>query len=496
MRKPTKETISILILLIVLISFAVFYSYAGREQIPNDSLSMEYENNKEKNSKIIFSHVSGFYNEPILLSISAPTKEIYFTLDGSEPDRNATRYTKPFTIFDVSENPNLYSARTDISPGLWQENTDGYMGTCVPTEPVDKCTILRAVCYDALGEKIGEETGTYFIGYQDKAGYDNLKILSIITPPENLFGYENGIYILGKTFDEEYIEGDGSYGGKWWNYPGNYGNRGKEWERKADIQLFDETHQLALSQKAGIRIHGYTSRGMNPKSLNLYARNEYDGNDFLYYRFFEEEENLKRITLFSGGADYYSLCRDRLVAELSEGLDFTTMNFEPCAMFLDGEYWGLYYVTEKYDKQMLHERYGVAQNNIVMIKNGEVEVGVENDIHLYEEMIDFFRNMDLSIEENYAQAQTYLDLESLIDYFAMEIYIGRHTDWLTDNYALWRTRLPDTGGGIAMVDGDGCFLTSTPGAWIIPESIALLRRVRQARSFMPYVKMRIFGKLL
>lgn len=62
----------------------------------------------------------------------------------------------------------------------------------------------------------------------------------------------------------------------WSQWLANYKKRGKEWERKC--QFFDSFGQPVLEQECGIRIHGVSNRAYNPKSLNLYARKEYDGN--------------------------------------------------------------------------------------------------------------------------------------------------------------------------------------------------------------------------
>lgn len=47
----------------------------------------EYENDTIKKSNLLFSKPSGFYEDPFTLEISAPTSEIYYTLDGTEPVR-------------------------------------------------------------------------------------------------------------------------------------------------------------------------------------------------------------------------------------------------------------------------------------------------------------------------------------------------------------------------------------------------------------------------
>ena len=121
------------------------------------------------------------------------------------------------------------------------------------------------------------------------------------------------------------------------------------------------------------------------------------------------------------------------------------MNYIPCVMFLDGEYWGVYWLTEKYDDAFLGYYYGVEKDDVIMIKNGGLAEGKERDYELYEEMMEYMVNTDLSIPANYERACELFDMQSLIDYFAAEVYIGRHGDWPGGNYALWRTRKTENG---------------------------------------------------
>ena len=146
-----------------------------------------------------------------------------------------------------------------------------------------------------------------------------------------------------------------------------------------------------------------------------------------------------------GGDDYYTKIKDRLVSELTDECDIVTMNYEPYILFLNGEYWGFYYLTEKYDVQYIEHYYGVDKgaliDDIIIIKNDLVETGVEADWYVsYSEMKDYILNNDMGIEENYRKACEIIDIESFIDYFAVQGYIGRCGDWPSGNFALWRSR--------------------------------------------------------
>lgn len=446
-----KRKIVIIIFSILLI--AVLYQHA--HPIYYDSSNKEYEYNRLKENEIFFSKPSGFYEEAFDLEIIAPSDEIYYTLDGSIPDQNSFRYTEPLRIEDASKNPNIYSSRTDTTTGFSEDLRLTYSSLntryASPADPVDKCTVIRAVYYNDKGERSDIQSGSYFIGFQSKSGYQNMNVISLLTEPDNLFGYENGIYVLGKTFDdflESKLLDDPNYIWRtvWWWWPANYRQSGKEWERESCIQVFNKNKTLCLTQDVGIRIQGGGSRGYLPKSLNFYARNEYDGNDKLHYDFFHTNFLPKRVTLTAGGDDFIMKLKDPLVSELVEPLHIATMHYEPYILFLDGEYWGVYFLTEKYDEQYLSNYYAVNEENIVMIKNGEIEAGTEEDLESYKKTMEFLETADLAKAENYIKACQLMDMESLIDYFATEIFIARCSDWPVSNFALWKCR--DTGSGL------------------------------------------------
>lgn len=397
---------------------------------------------------LVFSEESGFYGEPFELALYAPPgTEIYYTLDGSDPDENAIKYTQPIMITDASWDENVYSMRTDVSTGFLSEEIAMYSRNDplykAPDYNIDKCTVVRGVYRDADGNLSDIKTEVYFVDYDKKAGYDNLNVISIVTDPENLFDYESGIYVLGQANDNFMIDREGRWNAStWWWWFGNYNQSGPEWERSANIKLFDGGRNLLLNKTCGIRIQGGGSRGRLPKSMNLYAREQYDGEGRFYIDLFDTDYMADKVTLFAGGDDTVAKLRDMLMARLSDGRSFATMHFVPCALFLDGEYWGVYWITEKYDDVYLGHYYNVDKDNVIMIKTREAEEG-EEYYDLYEEMMSFMTDADLSDDDNYQYACELIDMQSYIDYYAAEIYIGRCIDWPSDNEALWR--VCDTG---------------------------------------------------
>lgn len=397
-------------------------------------------------TELVFSRESGFYEEPFALELSAPIgSEIYYTLDGSVPDENAYLYTTPIVIDDASPHPNVHAVRTDMA---YETTMDG-IPYQLPDYPVDKCTIVRAACRDLDGKFSDVKTESYFVGYDEKAGYSGMNVISVVTDPACLFDYDDGIYVFGRKYETE-LDQDGN--------PiednENFAQHGFLWERPADIQIFDADGEIVLKQSCGIRIQGGGSRGGLPKSLNLYARENYGMAKRFYADLFGTGYMADTLTLTAGGQDTTAKFRDRFVSELTGERAFCTMNHVPFVMFLDGEYWGVYWLTERYTDAYLGYYYDVDKDNVVIVKNGRPEEESDEDWSIYTSLMNYLNDTDFSVPANYASVGDAIDLQSYMDYYATEIYIARQVDWPGTNEALWRVRDPaHNGGGGTYGDG-------------------------------------------
>ena len=104
-------------------------------------------------SEIKFSYESGFYDDPIEVELSVGNNYfITYTLDGRAPNAACTRYEGPILITDASENDNVWSNMVETS--LLYFEGDYYN---LPTQKIDKCTILRASAFDYSGNQVSTE---------------------------------------------------------------------------------------------------------------------------------------------------------------------------------------------------------------------------------------------------------------------------------------------------------------------------------------------------
>lgn len=394
----------------------------------------------------IFSHEGGYYSDTINLELYTEddSLDIYYTLDGSEPTLKSNLYKGSIKIESrEGEKNNLAQIKTsEIYSSLkWKTIT---------TDEVFKGTVVRAKTYKDGVFSDETVTNTYFINPEY-----TLPIVSLVTDEDNLFGYENGIYVPGQIYDTWKRNNKEIFQDENGTIPSNYNQKGKEWEREAHIEVFETNGKRVVDQNVGIRISGEYSRNYTCKSLKIYAREEYDDKGQIEYNLFKnlqknEDSNeyidiFKRIKLRNSGSDFnYTLFKDALVHSILEDTSITTQAYRPSVLFINGEYWGIHNIRENLDEYYVESHYGVDKNNVIIIEPDDadsiyVNVGQENDIESYDNIIKFVQENDMSIQENYEYIKTKIDIDNFIQYIVAQTYIN-NIDWPQNNVKVWRSR--------------------------------------------------------
>lgn len=417
----------------------------------------------------IFSINSGFYHENSYLELSVSKEEIgvyssekrifeektsgegadiqiIYTIDGSLPGvDNGILYTEPLHLGELSKRKTLYANRQDVSAGFLEEQIKeagqeppGYKS---PGDDLDKAVIVRAAVINRhSGSTSKVVTQSYFIGYQDKEAYDGMPVISLVTSPENLFDAYKGIYVLGDFWNRT-----GPNEEPWEFWCANYTQTGPTWKRPAQIEYFDENKELKWTQTLEISVRGLSSRSYAQKGFLIQARKNLDGNSYITYPFWGDGDELKSMQLSNSGNDTDTKLKDYLMSELLPDRKFSNPKMIPCQLFLNGEYWGMYFVTQNYDKQYIQNYYGVDRENVVIIKNGDVKEGTAKDLQDYHEFERFVIETDFSQKKNFQELCDVMDIQSYLDYYCTQIYISRKRDWPQDNFALWKSRERGTG---------------------------------------------------
>ena len=340
-----------------------------------------------------------------------------------------------------------------------------YPAPAAPKSEVDKATVVRAMAVEADGSRSPVISQTYFVGFGEKAAYyQDWKILSLMTDESNLFDDARGIFVLGKTYTDWKNGADYDASVPDYFMPANYRQSGKEWERAAALQVFDH-HSLMLSEDIGIRTHGGATRSYPQKSLNLYARSAYGASKLncdLFSGAVLSETDGKPITEFdtvmlrNGGNDaMYTRFRDKLNQRLSAGRAFLTQGMEPCIVFINGEYWGQYEITEKTDAAFIKTHCGIKKKNVCIIKKEALDEGSEETFREWQQLREWIKETDFSDPDAYAALCDAVDMQSFMDYISCEIYMA-NANWNSSNMAMWKAETPDPANPYA--DGKWRFL--------------------------------------
>ena len=390
----------------------------------------------------VFSLESGFYSEDEVreLTLTAADK-VYYTLDGSDPTTSATAvlYSGAVPMYDRSADENVYSryqyeenSPYSITSTQWYEANP---------EKFDKATVVRAAAMSEDGIFSRAVTKTYFVMSEEKLKYyAGIPVISVVTDPANLFDRDKGIYVAGQQYTDWLNDAEN---GEIRSECANFLSTGKEWEREADITYFRDG-TLGFTQKMGIRIRGASTRNSPAKSFNCYARSKY-GDSKLDYPLIEgnlsaaDGKSVRRYDSFGLRAvSWIDKLREYPVHSALRDLPaLAGYDSDRCMLFLDGELWGMYEITEKASDYYIQSDYGVPSESVTVYKNGVLEAGPEDEPLNLQRLGDYCEEHDLSDPECYEFVTSAVDTESLIDHYCAGLYIGTW-DWPNYNYFMWR----------------------------------------------------------
>jgi hypothetical protein len=368
---------------------------------------------------------SGFHADSIQVIVSHDRIEdaqLRYTLDGSEPGPNSPLVPGSLVIPvhpRVGE-PNVFSSiKTTAGGDFWRN----------PNYDVPKATVLRVRAYSVRDEMPSPTiTRSYFVGSHLKNRY-TFPVISIVTDGANLFDDHIGIYVAGAGYD-----------GNWQN--SNYWKRGEAWERPVHLEIFEPDGSLALAQDAGVRVHGGWSRRWAFKSLRFYARSDYGENSF-QYRLFPHlpHDSYRRFIIRNSGNDHdATLFRDAFMQRLVEHMRFDTQAYRAAIIFINGEYWGIQNMRERYDRHYLERTHGVDPDNVDLLTNHrQVKEGSASH---YDQMRLFIERRSVVANDALARVASMMDLDNFIDYQVAQIYLN-NTDWPGNNIDFWRLRTDD-----------------------------------------------------
>lgn len=288
--------------------------------------------------------------------------------------------------------------------------TDGQVPTTASTPysgpiTVDKTTIIRAISVEEGGLPSRVLTLSYFLN----EGH-SLPVISLVLDDLTQF---NSVYSNGT----KYVEMPGS------------------------VSLYEEDGSFTIG--CGVTMSGMTSLILPKKNMSLKFRGAY-GDAWLDYDLFDGGVAEFTDLTVRAGQDYYSaiirneLCQN-LCLQMTDSV--VTQRSKYCVLYINGQYWGIYALKEKVNRQLYASQAGVSKGSVTMVDG---PAGVNTDF--YRDVYQYVTSHDMSVPENYEHFCSVMDVDSLIDWLIMEGYCA-NGDILkgnvrycrsTENGGLWK----------------------------------------------------------
>lgn len=324
---------------------------------------------------------------------------------------------------------------------------------------ISKNSVIRAAAFRD-GYLSGDVATATYLFRSDGVNHA-LPVVTLVTDPDNLWNSKTGIYATGDQFDPDAASYADTLKSATY-YQAKFATEEQVdtiWEKPAAFSLFDDNGKQVFTQNVGIRIAGSFGRGRAQKGFNVIARKEY-GKGSMEYPFFENRPytEYKAVVLRAGAQDQNrSKIRDELASGLLEGTDINILYqaYRPTVLYLNGEYWGVYFMKEKRNRFFVAQHENTENNVDLAIGKGfkQRSYGDNSDwVSLYE----YATTHDLSSAEAYNYVAERMDVDSFRDYMIAEIYNGN-----TDTYNFQYYRLK--GGKWKFIFYDFCWGFQSPG---------------------------------
>lgn len=341
--------------------------------------------NAQSLPQVTFSKPASRYESPVRVALSAtPQATIYYTTDGSTPSTASIRYDFPLAI--------------------------------------SKTTTLRAVAYKN-GERSPIATATYLI----RESTDYL-VAALTIDPSVLHDPQKGWLRDSPQASAEYPYEDANF----WSRE----------ERRGHLELIESNGRLVHSDVVGVKLFGGMSRTFAQKSFAVAARTALGSEGKIDYRIFPDQphDKFKHLVFRNAGSDCEKAhCRDALITSLTDELDLEKQSYRPCILYLNGQYWGIYFIRDKINKHFIEYTAQVDDDSLDLLEHqNRLKAG---SIRHYNALLHFLANADLSLDANAAELERRMDVPNFLTLHAIQVYIDNHD--AGGNIKFWRPQTPE-----------------------------------------------------
>ena len=226
----------------------------------------------------------------------------------------------------------------------------------------------------------------------------------------------------------------------------------------AHVELYEDDSSFSIDCR--FKLFGNASRDLAKKSFALKFKPQN-----LHYKVFDNKDiiNFNTLVLRGGSQDYnVAMLRDEFVTSMA--INHGTLDAQankPVALYINGDYNGLYYLREKIDDDFIEDNYNVAGPTNIVDNNNNPEEGSNYD---FVQLRNYVASHDMSNNNNYEYVSSILDIDNYIDFWVFQ-FIVNNTDLHNHRYY----NNPNIANGkIRMILFDFDYsLHSDSGAWYL-----------------------------
>ncbi len=288
--------------------------------------------------------------------------------------------------------------------------TDGSLPTASSkkyTSPiaVNATGTLRAVAIEDGKLPSSDVCRTFLIGAEH-----DIPVIALSGDPDGLFG-PDGLYV-------------------------NY-SKAADIEVPVHFQYYTEQGNLGVDFNAGLKVFGAYSRTEAQKSFSVNLRGKYGQTEVTYPFFRDYDQNtFSAFVLRTSGQDWNrAKLRDAFMTQMIKGfVDIEYQEYRPVALYINGEYWGLYNLRERINEDFVAQHTGCDADDVDLIKgDSKAQAGTRD---AYAALIDYVKTHDLSVKENYDYVCSLVDVENYANWWICETFYA-NTD--TGNIRCYKT---------------------------------------------------------
>ncbi len=360
-------------------------------------------------SRPILSKNSGVNNSPFYLKISNPNAtpcKLVYTTDGSEPTFNSPSYADSIYVYQKK--------------------------------------VIRAKIFPLVA------TNGQLPSQQSIATY--------------LFNISHDTPILLVTTDQSNLYGS----------TGIFDNWSSDWVKPAHAVYLDEGlgHPFAFERQTAIRMDGGAggSRSHPQHSFRLSFDHGALGSSSVDYPLIPDRPNRTKyseIYLRNGSNQYLTLpYKDASqVRMMSEGTKTYYSAYRPVSVYINGSYFGLYELREKFNSEYFEIHDGANKDSLELLSLSYwynlVLRSVEGDVANFWSSYADFQTLNAQSPTYVSDADQLFDLKSYTDYIIGESWMG-NVDWPTNNIKIYRSDKTNWRWRFALIDLE---LSMQPNGW-------------------------------